>query len=96
MPVGALTALLNFFRRNSNEVDDLDHYCRDCIYHFLIWCQFNVYLEPSEKSFYALEHLNKSVLIRADILSCLKSTLITMDRTKIFKGYTLQEGRQIR
>jgi hypothetical protein len=36
-----------------------------------------------EKRFYSLEHLEKSVLIRANVLSCLKTVRITMDRTKV-------------
>src|SRR6267154_1912976 len=43
-------ALFEFLCRNSKDVKNLDHYRRDRVRHFLIWCQFNVYLEPSEKS----------------------------------------------
>jgi hypothetical protein len=36
-----------------------------------------------EKAFYALEHLKKSVLARANILGCLRAVRITIDRTKV-------------
>jgi hypothetical protein len=66
------SALFEFLCSNCKDVKDLDQYCHDCVHHFLIWGQFNVYLEPSEKRFYALEHFNECVLIRADILNSLR------------------------
>jgi hypothetical protein len=48
----------------------------------LIWCHTSVYVQTSEKRFYALEHLKKCVLVRADGLSCLKIICITIERTK--------------
>ena len=79
------SALLDFVCRNSNNVKDFGHYFCDCIHHFLIQCRSNVDLQPLEKGFQALKDLKKSVLACADILSCLKSDRITVDRTNILE-----------
>ena len=36
------SALFDLFCRNSNNVEDINHYFRDCIQHFLIQCRFGV------------------------------------------------------
>jgi hypothetical protein len=77
------SALLDFFCCNSNKVEDLDRNFRDCVHHSLIWCHFSVYVQTSEKCFYALERLKKCVLVRANVFSCLKIVRITMDRGKV-------------
>jgi hypothetical protein len=41
-----------------------------------------------EKAFYALEHLKKSVLARADIFGCLRAVSITINRTKVKRIHT--------
>jgi len=79
------SALLDFFCCNSNKVEDLDHYYLDCVHYSLIWCHFSVYVQTSEKCLNALEHVEKSVLVRADVLSCLRIVRITMDRTKVIR-----------
>ena len=79
------SALLDFFCCNSNEVEDLNHNCRDCVHHSLIRCHFGVYVQTLEKFFYALEDLKESVLVRADGLSCLRIICITIDRTKVLR-----------
>ena len=66
------SALLDFFCSKSNKVENFQHYCRDGIRHSLIWCHFSVYVQTSEKCFYALEHLRKSVLVRVNGLGCLR------------------------
>ena len=76
------SALLHFFGRNSNKVEDLNHDSGDCVHHSLIWCHFSVYIQTTEKGFYALEHLKKCILVRANILSSLRIICITMVRTK--------------
>jgi hypothetical protein len=77
--------LLDFFCCNSNKVEDLNHYCRDCVYHSLVWYHFSVYVQTSEICFYALEHFKKCVLVRANGLSCLRINCITIDRTKVLR-----------
>ena len=79
------SALLGFFCCDSNEIEDLDHYCGGCVHHSSIWCHFSVYVQTSEKCFYGLEHLQESVLVRADGLSCLRIVRITMDSTKVLE-----------
>ncbi len=55
----------------------------------MVKCRFRINLESLEKSFYALEHLEKSVLDRANILGCLpvavRAVCIRMDRTKVLR-----------
>ena len=79
------SALFDFFRSEGKNVEDLNHYCRDRVHHSLIWRHFSVFVQTSEKCFYALEHLKKSVLVRANVLSCLVIIRITIDRTKVLK-----------
>jgi hypothetical protein len=79
------SALLDFFCCNSNEVEGLNHYCRDCVHHSLIRCHFGVYVQTLEKCFYALEHLKKGLLIRANGLSCLRIIRIAIDRTEALR-----------
>jgi hypothetical protein len=78
------SALLHFFRCNSNDVEDFRHYFRDRIHHFLIQCRFNVKLQSSEKGFQALEYLKKSALACTHVLSCLRGE-ITMGGTNILE-----------
>ena len=77
--------LLDFFCYNSNKIEDLDHYCRNCVQHSSIWRHFGVYVQTSEKCFYVLEHLKESVLVRANRLGCLGIVCIVMDRTKVLR-----------
>jgi hypothetical protein len=49
----------------------------------LIWRRFSVCVQTLEKCFYALEHLKESILVRANILCCLRIVRITMDHTKV-------------
>ena len=82
------SAWLHFFCCNSDKVEHLDHYCRDCVQHSLIWRHFGVYVQTSEKCFYVLEHLKESVLVRANRLGCLGVVCIVtivMDRTKVLR-----------
>ena len=79
------SALFDFFCRNSNEVEDFNHYCRDRVHHSLIWCHFSVYVQTSEKCFYALKNLKKEVLVRANGLSCLRIICITIDRMNVLR-----------
>src|SRR6266849_8985354 len=79
------SALLHFFCRNSDKVEDLYHNCCNRVHHSFIWCHFSVYVQTSEKCFYAFEHLKKSVLVRANGLSCLRIVRITMNRTKVLR-----------
>ena len=69
------SALLDFLCYNSNKVEDFDRDGSDCVHHSLIGCHFSVYLQTSEKCFYALEHLKKTVFVRANVLSCLSFAL---------------------
>jgi hypothetical protein len=73
------SALLDFFCSDGNNVEHLNHYYCNCVHHSLIWRRFSVCVQTSEKCFYALEHLKESVLVRANVLRCLKSVRITMD-----------------
>jgi hypothetical protein len=79
------SALFDFCCSDGENVEDLDHYCRDRVHHSLIWRHFSVCVQTSEKCFYALEYLKKSVLVRANVLSCLRIVRITMDRTKVLR-----------
>jgi hypothetical protein len=79
------SAMFDFFCRDGQNIEDLNHDCRDRVYHPLIWRHFSVYDQTPEKCFYALEHLDESVLVRADVLSCLRTVRITMDRTKVLR-----------
>jgi hypothetical protein len=76
-------SLSDLFSCNSKNVEHLHHNFRDYIHHFLVKCRFRINLESLEKAFYALEHLKKSVLARANILGCLRAVRITIDRTKV-------------
>jgi hypothetical protein len=77
------STLFDFFCSDGKNVQDLSHYGRDLVYHSFIWRHFSVYVQTPEKCFYALEHLEEIVLIRANVLSCLRIVRITMDRTKV-------------
>jgi hypothetical protein len=77
--------LFDFFCSDSKNIEDFNHYCRDRVHHSLIRCYFSVYVQTPEKCFYALEHLEESVLNRANVLSCLRIVRITMDPTKVVR-----------
>jgi hypothetical protein len=77
------SALFDFFCSDSQNIEDLNHDGCDRVYHSFIWRHFSVYLQTSEKCFHALEHLKESVLVRADVLSCLIIVRITMDRIEV-------------
>jgi len=79
------SALLDFFRCNSNNVKDFGHYFRDRIHHFLTQCRLSVNLQSLEIGFQALEGLEKGVLACADILSCLRCDHITMGVTNMLE-----------
>jgi hypothetical protein len=80
------SAFLDLFCCDSDKVEDFDHYGRDCVHHSFSWCYFNVYVQTSEKCFYALEHLRKSLLIRANRLGCLRIIrIIGMDHMKVLR-----------
>ena len=79
------SALFNFFCSDGQNVEDFDHYCCDRVYHSLIWCRVSVCVQTSEKCFYALEHLKESILVRANVLSCLRIVRIMVDRTKALR-----------
>jgi hypothetical protein len=79
------SALLDFFCSDGNNIEDFNHYGRDRLHHSLIWRHFSVYVQTPEKCFYALEQLEESVLVRANVLSCLRIVRITIDRTKVLR-----------
>jgi hypothetical protein len=79
------SALFDFFCSDGQNVKDLNHYCRDRVHHSLIWYRFSVRVQTSEKCFYALEHLKESVLVRANVFSCLRIVRITKERTKVLR-----------
>jgi hypothetical protein len=82
------SAMFDFFCSDGENVEDLNHNCRDRVHHSLIWRHFNVCVQTSEKCFYALEHLEECVLVRTNVLSCLRIVtivLITMDSTKVLR-----------
>jgi hypothetical protein len=54
----------------------------------LIWRHFSVCVQTLEKCFYAIEYLKKSVLIHANVLSCLVIVCITTNRTKVLREHT--------
>ena len=80
--------LFNFFCSNGKNIEDLDHYCHDRVQHPLTWRHFSVYVQTSEKCFYALKHLKKSVLVRANVLGRLIIICITMDRIIALRLHT--------
>jgi hypothetical protein len=77
--------MFDFFCSDGQNVEDLNHDCRDRVHHSLIWCRFSVCVQTSEKCFYTLQHLKESVLVRANALSCLRIVRITMDSTKVLR-----------
>jgi hypothetical protein len=77
--------LLDFFCRNSNNVQHFHHYLCHCIDHFLIQCRLGVNFQSLEKDLHALEYLKKCVLACTDILSCLRSDCITTGGTNILE-----------
>jgi hypothetical protein len=79
------SALFNFLCSDSENVEDLSHYCCDRVHHSFIWRHFSVRVQTSEKCLYALEQLKKSVLVRANVLSCLRTIHITMDHTNVLR-----------
>src|SRR5216684_2640635 len=48
-------SLSDLFRCNSEDVEDLNHYFRGNIHHFLVKCCFSVELKSLKKGFYAFE-----------------------------------------
>jgi len=76
------STLFHFFCSDGENVKNFNYYCRDRVQHSLIWRHFSVYVQTSEKCFYALEHLEECVLVRANVLSCLRIVRITTDRMK--------------
>ena len=84
------SAFFDFFCSDGKDIEDLGHNCRDRIHHSFIGRHLSVYVQTSEKCFYALEHLKKSVLVRTNVLSCLRSfaSCIMMDRTKVLRLHT--------
>ena len=79
------STLFDFFCSDSENVEDLTHYCCDRVHHSLIWHHFSVCVQTAEKCFYAFKHLIKGVLVRANVLCCLRFVHITMDRTKVLR-----------
>ena len=78
-------SLSDLFSCNSKDVEDLDHYFRDNIHHFLVECRSGVDLESLEECLYTLEDLKKSVLARTSFLGCLRAISITMDQTRMLR-----------
>jgi hypothetical protein len=66
------SALPNLLRRNSKNRQNFYHYLNDYVHHLHGRRQFCIDLETSEKHFDALKDVNKSVLARPSILSCLE------------------------
>ena len=79
------SALLDFFCSDGQNVENLNHYCHDRVHHSLIWRRFGVCVQTSEKCSHALEHLKERVLVRTNVLSCLRIVRITMDCTKVLR-----------
>ena len=79
------STLFDFFCSDGENVEHLTHYFCDRVHHSLIWRHFSVYVQTTEKCFYAFEHLIKGVLVRANVLCCLRFAGITMDRTKMLR-----------
>jgi hypothetical protein len=77
------SAFFDFFCGDGKNVEDLNHNCCDRVHHSLIGRCFSVCVQTSEKCFYTLEHLEERILVRANILSCLRIVRMTMDRTKV-------------
>ena len=67
------SALLDLLCRNRNPKyrENLDHYPNDCIHHFGGWRHFCVDFKTSEKTFDALECIDKRILASPNILNCL-------------------------
>jgi hypothetical protein len=79
------STLLDFFCHDAQNIEDFDHYFCGRVHHSSIWRHFSVCVQTSEKCFYALEHLKESVLIRTNVLSCLRIFRITMDRARVLR-----------
>jgi hypothetical protein len=82
------SALLAFFCGDGENVENLNHYCCDRVHHSFIWRHSSVCVQTSEKSLYAFEQLKKDILVRPNVLSCLKIVRITMAHTNVSRSLT--------
>ena len=79
------STLFDSFCNNGKDVQNFSHYARDRVYRSFICRHFGVCVQTSKKCFYAVEHLKEGILIRANVLSCLRIVHITMNRTKVLR-----------
>jgi hypothetical protein len=77
------SAFFDFFCSDGKDIEYLSHYRDDRVHHSLIWRHFSVYVQTSEKCLYALKQLKKCVLVRPNVLGCLRTVRITMNHTNV-------------
>src|ERR1700761_7245984 len=71
-------------KKRENLNYDLNYY----FHHFRGWPQFRVDLETSEKHFHLPKHVDKGVLARSNIYSCLRDPHVTMSHAQMLKIHT--------
>ena len=77
--------LFNLPCRDAKNRENLDHYLNDYIHHFCSRRQFCIDLETPEKHLNPLKDVDKSILARTSILSCLRGVDVRTAHTKLLK-----------
>jgi hypothetical protein len=88
--------LLDFLRRNPKNRNNFDHHLNDDLRHGRRRSDGNVFLKPHKKILHAVEHADKSILGRADILDGLRGTYVTIISTNGQGRYSLGVGLRFR
>ena len=76
------SALFDLLRRNPKNRKDLDHYLDDDIHHLHGCGYFCIDLETPKKHFNALKDVEKSVVVGANVFSCLRDLGVTIVHAK--------------
>jgi hypothetical protein len=66
------SALVNLFRRNPENRENLDCYLNHHIHHFLSRLYFCIDLETLKEHFNSLQDVQNGVLARTKVISCLR------------------------
>ena len=82
------STLLDFLCCDPENRENLDHYLNDYVHHFRGRLRFCVDLETSEKHLNPFKDVDKCVLARSNIFSCLGEECVTVARTKLQRIHT--------
>jgi hypothetical protein len=88
-------ALLNIFRRNPEDRENVDRYLNHHIYHFRSRLYFCIDLETSKEHFNSLKDVQNGILACPNVLSCLKDISRYNGPTRRYRrGYALKGERR--